>query len=240
MLDKFLVHFKSLTKLVDTENWYDGMIPAGGNIDEEIKKAFNKSEVIFLLISPDYINSYYCYEKELTWAIERHNKKKCIVIPVILKEYVSGNYPFSHLKFVPSDGRAINRFRPQDSGYVDAFNSIKSLLENFSSFSSITPEKLSNKVKYKIVSNDQVKSMALTPLIFQKLTDYQIKQAHFYADMNVMFNEYIDRFRADYNVRENREQKDRRYLRDIQEVFFNFQHIFKNTLLDIIHVSISE
>ncbi len=131
MCNKFLIHFENLSRLVDTEHWYDGMIPPGGNIDEEIKKQLEIADVVFLLISPSYISSFYCYEKELTRAIERSNMGECIVIPVVLRDFTRGDYLFSKLKYVPTDGKPVDQFKTQNDGFVDAFTGIKNLLSEF-------------------------------------------------------------------------------------------------------------
>ena len=70
-------------------------------------------------------------KKELKMAINRHQEGKCIVVPVICKRFVAGNYFFSSLKFVPTDGRPINSFRPQDDGFIEVMNGIKNLLQDF-------------------------------------------------------------------------------------------------------------
>jgi hypothetical protein len=41
--------------------WYDGEISAGTEWAQEIKMHLNDAKVILLLISPDFINSDYCY-----------------------------------------------------------------------------------------------------------------------------------------------------------------------------------
>ncbi len=131
MCKKFLTHFSALSRLYKIESWYDGAIPAGGNIDENIIENLNNSDIIFLLISQNFIASYYCFVEELKMAIEKHNKKEAIVIPVVIHSYVDGDYPFNKLKRIPSDGKPIDKFHPQNDGFVDAFTEIKKLLDNF-------------------------------------------------------------------------------------------------------------
>ena len=140
MCNKFIENFQALSRLYNIDSWYDGEISAGGNIDNEILKNLTDADIVFLLISQSYIASYYCFEKELKIAIERHNKNECIVIPVILRSFVMGDYPFSSLKYIPTDGQSIDSFRPQNTGFVDAFNSIKNLLEKFEKESSPKPD----------------------------------------------------------------------------------------------------
>lgn len=88
--------------------WHDGEISAGKNIDKEILKQLNKSDIILLLISSEFLASYYCIEVELKKAIARMKKQECMVIPIILSECViADNMPFSKLKRLPLDGHPI-------------------------------------------------------------------------------------------------------------------------------------
>ncbi len=131
MMDKFLTHFKCLSRIVDTKVWYDGKIPAGGQISNEVFEQLKIADVVFLLITPDYIASEWCYTKEMGFALERNKKGECIVIPVMIKKIISGTFPFDNLKIVPTDKKAISSFKSRDDGFVDAFNLIKISLQRF-------------------------------------------------------------------------------------------------------------
>ena len=131
MRDKFLMHFKCLSRFVDTDVWYDGKIPAGGQISKEVFEKLKTADVVFLLITPDYIASEWCYTKEMGCAIERNKNGECMVIPVMIKKIISETFPFSDLKIVPTDKKAVASFRSHDDGFVDAFNLIKTALQNF-------------------------------------------------------------------------------------------------------------
>jgi hypothetical protein len=50
----------------------------GNAIDENL----DSSDIILLLISPDFMASEYCYEKEMKRALARHAKGEARVIPV--------------------------------------------------------------------------------------------------------------------------------------------------------------
>ena len=70
MKDQLLQHLKPLERLGLIESWHDRMINPGDNLNDIILKELNGADVIFLLISVDFINSTYCYDTELTRAIE--------------------------------------------------------------------------------------------------------------------------------------------------------------------------
>lgn len=225
LCDKFITHFKNLSRFVDTEQWYDGKIPVGGNIDDAIKKELEIADIVFLLLSPDYIASFYCYEKELETAIRRSAEGKCIVVPVILKNFVPGDYLFSKLRYVPTDGKPITKFRPQDDGFVDAFKGIKNLLQDFAdqkSTPNVPPQ--NSKVKlntskrgaankagstkknkasrgsgentYKLVKNGKVSTVVLTQQMLSNFLDYSQTTTRFVADMNMLIIESIEQMKS--------------------------------------------
>lgn len=107
--EKLITSLKSLKYEFNiNEIWHDGEINSGRNIDTEVLKQLNKSDVVLLLVSSNFLASYYCIEVELKKAIKRMNRKECIVIPVILSDCtISDNLSFSRLKRLPTDGHPI-------------------------------------------------------------------------------------------------------------------------------------
>lgn len=106
--EKLLISLEALKQSYNIEPWHDGMIDAGGNIDKNIKSALLKSDVILLLITDNFLASYYCMKIELQKAIEREKQNKCIVIPVMFQESVlSETLLFFKNNRVPEDGRPI-------------------------------------------------------------------------------------------------------------------------------------
>ena len=114
--------------------WHDGEISAGNNIDNEVLKHLNESDVILLLVSQNFINSYYCIEVELKKAIKRMNKKECVVIPVILSECsIPDTLSFANLKRLPTDGHPIcsrKYFQNQTIGCNDVVVGLRKKLTN--------------------------------------------------------------------------------------------------------------
>lgn len=133
--EKLLTSLKSLTFEYNiNEIWHDGEIIAGRNIDKEILEQLNKSDVILLLVSANFLSSWYCIDVELKKAIDRMKKNECIVIPIILSSCtISDNLPFSKLKRLPEDGHPIKSrkyFQTQDDGCTNVTDNLKNSLRN--------------------------------------------------------------------------------------------------------------
>jgi hypothetical protein len=67
------------------ESWHDRRILCGDHVDANIDVHFARADVIPLLVSPDFLNSNYCMDKEVKRAIYRHERGEARVIPVILR-----------------------------------------------------------------------------------------------------------------------------------------------------------
>ena len=132
--EKLITSLKSLKHEFNiNEIWHDGEINSGKNIDSEVLNQLNKSDVVLLLVSPNFLASYYCIEIELKKAIKRMSKKECVVIPIILADCtISDNLSFARLKRLPTDGHPIcNRryFQNQSSGCTSVVDALKNDLK---------------------------------------------------------------------------------------------------------------
>ena len=65
--------------------WYDCQIQPGSEWKREVDAHLNTSDIILLLISPDFMQSDYCYDVEMGRAIDRHNAGEARVLPIILR-----------------------------------------------------------------------------------------------------------------------------------------------------------
>src|SRR5215813_6087717 len=103
--DKLDLHLASLKRSGWITSWYDGEIIPGTQWEEEINDRLNTADIILLLISPDFIDSDYCYSKEMIQAIARHDAGNACVIPVSLRPVFLQNAPFSKLQMLPEDAK---------------------------------------------------------------------------------------------------------------------------------------
>lgn len=107
------------------ETWHDRRIEAGEEIDAAISRSLMESDIILLLISPDFINSDYCYDREMMVAMERHERGDAIVIPVILRACQWHGAPFGKLNATPPDGRPITQAVDRDQAFLEVANAVQ-------------------------------------------------------------------------------------------------------------------
>ena len=60
------VHLAALRREGRIEEWFDREILAGDVLDHETSQELEQADLILLLISPDFIASDYCVERDLS------------------------------------------------------------------------------------------------------------------------------------------------------------------------------
>ena len=97
-------HLRALKRQGLIDPWHDREIIPGTDWKQEIDKQLNAADIILLLVSPDFIDSEYCYSTEMKRAMERG---EAYVIPIILRHTYWKRTPFSRLQALPTDARPI-------------------------------------------------------------------------------------------------------------------------------------
>ncbi len=120
--------FLKRQRLIDA--WHDGRIVPGHEWEREIYERLNGAAVILLLISADFIASDFCYEREMTRALERHAADDARVIPVILR-HTEGwrGAPFGRLVALPKDGKPAKSWTDEDEALADVAAGIRRAVE---------------------------------------------------------------------------------------------------------------
>ena len=119
--------------------WSDRCIVAGDVIDQEIDANLDAADIILLLVSADFLNSEYCYKREMARALERNESGEARVIPVIIHPCDWQNSPFGKLRATPPDGQAISKFPNHHDAYLAIVTDIRQALEKVSGVNEPTP-----------------------------------------------------------------------------------------------------
>ena len=128
--EKLLTTLKSLELAYSIDVWHDGKILAGGDINREVLKELVCSDIVLLLVPPNFLASWYCMKVELKKSVNRMKKGECIVIPVMFQDCtLDSSLPFYNLNRVPRDGKPICKFKPQLQGCTEATNMIKEMID---------------------------------------------------------------------------------------------------------------
>jgi hypothetical protein len=137
--DQLETHLAMLKRQGFIETWHDRRITAGERLDQAISANLEKADIVLLLVSPDFLASDYCYEREMLRAIERHKAGACTVIPVILRPCDWHDAPFGGLLAAPKDGKPITQWPDRDAVFLDVTGAIKGALKKLGAAQMATP-----------------------------------------------------------------------------------------------------
>jgi hypothetical protein len=129
--DELATHLSNLRRQGVISDWYDGDIAPGLEWKAQILAQLNKAKVILLLISADFMASDFCYSIEMQQAIARHQANQARVIPVILRPTDWEGAPFSRLKALPTDGKAVTDWPSHDNAFADVIKGLRAAIKTF-------------------------------------------------------------------------------------------------------------
>jgi hypothetical protein len=128
-LNRLHVHLASLRREGRIQEWFDRDILAGDELDEEIAEQLESCELFLLLVSPDFLHSDYCVEKEMARALERHAAREARVIPIIIEPCDWTSSPLRKLKALPRDGKPISDWTNPNTAYLNVIQEIRRILD---------------------------------------------------------------------------------------------------------------
>ncbi|MGY3055662.1 hypothetical protein ACVWYG_003883 [Pedobacter sp. UYEF25] len=116
-LEKLKVHLAQIRRDGLITEWTDKEITVGANLDNSISSALASSQLFISLVSPDYIASQYCYEKEFKTAQKMQEEEKMIIVPIIVESCEWKATPFGKIKALPKDGRPVAEWTSPNSAF---------------------------------------------------------------------------------------------------------------------------
>jgi hypothetical protein len=117
-------HLSPLRRSALIETWDDRRITPGAELDTAIDQRLGTADLVLLLISPDFINSDYCYRREMRAALRRHAKGQARVIPIILRPVDWVRTPIGRLLATPRDAKPVTTWHRRDDALLDVATSV--------------------------------------------------------------------------------------------------------------------
>ncbi|WP_072237169.1 TIR domain-containing protein [Campylobacter coli] len=109
ILSKLRVHLALLIQQYQIEEFVDTQINCGNNLDENIMTNLEESDLVILLLSPDYLASEYC-QKEMNIAIGANK-----AVPIVARTCDWKTTPLINIKALPEDGKPIVEYESVDT-----------------------------------------------------------------------------------------------------------------------------
>ncbi|MEO1257350.1 MAG: TIR domain-containing protein [Bacteroidota bacterium] len=122
-------HLAVLRRSDKIDVWSDEEIKAGSELSAETIKLLHSADIILLLVSPDFVDSDDIWNNEIKIAMQRHERKEAVVVPIILRSVSDWHeLPFGKLKALPNGGKPVTEWPNTDQALFNVAEGIKRLL----------------------------------------------------------------------------------------------------------------
>ena len=176
MLEMLHKHLANLQREGLITTWTDREILAGGKFERDISSALNSSNLFIALLSPDYIASNYCYEKEFQKALEMQEQGKIIIIPIIAEPCDWLSTPFKDFKALPKDGKAVSTWENKNTAFLDVIQNIRKLITspaNKTAQTKLKPSPTSSSRNYRVQKDfDSIEKMEFVEKTFHEVREF--------------------------------------------------------------------
>ena len=108
-------------------SFFDRDILAGGHLDSEIFAELESSDAFLAMVSPDFLASNYCYDREMQRAVELHDVGKLRIIPVVVEECDWKSSPLAQFKGLPKDAKPISTWANENAAYLSVIMGLREL-----------------------------------------------------------------------------------------------------------------
>jgi hypothetical protein len=122
------VHLAMLKREGLVTLWHDRRITAGCDIDSAISTHLEDAQLVLLLVSPYFLDSDYCYDREMARAVEKHDAGTARVVPIIINPCEWQKALFGRLRATPPDGRPITKFPNIHDAYLAVVTDIRTAI----------------------------------------------------------------------------------------------------------------
>jgi hypothetical protein len=122
-------HLRQLQRQGLISAWHDGKILPGETWTHEIEMHLETASLILLLVSPDFLDSDYCYDIQMQRALERHERGAARVVPIILRPCDWQHSPLKDLQCLPRDGQSVTQWQDQDEAFHAITQGLRRIIE---------------------------------------------------------------------------------------------------------------
>jgi hypothetical protein len=124
-LSNYLAPLRQQKKIVE---WYDRYIEPGTDWNKEITDKIDSVDLIFFLITAEFLASDYSFGVEVELAFNRLKKKEAKIVPILIKPCLWDQSRFSELQIIPRDAKPITSWSSVDDAFFQVAEEIKNMV----------------------------------------------------------------------------------------------------------------
>lgn len=119
------VHLTPLVRdgLIDV--WSDRAVVAGADWERDIQYELATADIVILLVTPDFVASAYCFERELPEILRRYEEGGLCVLPVHVKSVDMANLPIRRIQGLPADLRPVSAWQDADEAWLEVAQAVR-------------------------------------------------------------------------------------------------------------------
>lgn len=126
--DELRCHLALLRRQALIREWYDRQILPGQRWEKQIDENLRDAHLVLLLVSAHFMNSDYCYGREMDFTLEQARLGQCTAIPIILSPVDWDSSPLGDLQALPKDAKPISVWDNTDEAWVDVVRGIRRVI----------------------------------------------------------------------------------------------------------------
>ncbi len=124
-LNELEVHLALLKREGLIRTWHDRKITPGEQWRVELDDHLEDAGLILLLVSASFIGSDYCWEVEVTKALDRHARGEVRVVPILVRSCDWETAPFADIQGLPANLEPVSLWRDRDSAWRDVVQGLR-------------------------------------------------------------------------------------------------------------------
>jgi hypothetical protein len=138
-LKRLEVHLAPLVRDGLIEVWSDRVVAPGADWERDIERGLAAADIVLLLVTPDFVASVYCFEREVAEALRRHEEEGVRILPVFVKSVDLENMPFGRFQGLPTDRRPISAWQDADEAWLQVAQGVRKAVEDMYGARTIFP-----------------------------------------------------------------------------------------------------
>lgn len=130
--NELVTHLAGMRRKGIIADWNDRQILPGQDWDQEIKARLENSQIVLFLISSDFLNSDYIHDVEIARIMEKHEKGKVTIVPVVIRPCDFSILEISQFQALPlatGEGlKPVSRWDNRDEAWLNVVNGLKRII----------------------------------------------------------------------------------------------------------------
>ncbi len=125
--EEFETHSVMLRRLGLVESWDMGMIKPNDAWDAKVQAALDAADIVVMLLSSNFLNSEYIWDKEFLTTLGRWQRGECKIAAVVLSKCGWRDTLLKDIQLI-SKGRVIDEAANRNTAWYEAVEDLKRML----------------------------------------------------------------------------------------------------------------